>query len=290
MRSKLKDELANTNFVCTTADVWSSSHRSFLGVTVHWVNLNLVRESAALACRRFISSHTYDKIAAHLVDIHSTFDLCDKIRLTVTDNGSNYAKAFAEYGITVDEGVCDDTVEFADVDFVLANPPVPPPITSNLEEELSDSFTLPLHHRCSSHTLSLVGSTDVEKIVAKNPIYGRIHRAAMAKCSAIWNKVSRSPKACEEYTSVMNSQSLCPCPTRWNSLYDSVCSLLKNNAKLKELCTATGISQSKDVENKFLTEYVDCMQPIADSLDRLQGNKECFMGDLIPTLLRTRQT
>jgi len=86
--------------------------------------------------------------------------------------------------------------------------------------------SLPQHHRCSSHTLSLVGSADVHKIVTDNSTYGQIHRAAMAKCSAVWNKVSCSPKASEEYVSVMQTQPVCACPTRWNSLYDNVSNLL----------------------------------------------------------------
>jgi len=31
------------------------------------------------------------------------------------------------------------------------------------------------------------------------------------------------------------------------------------------------------------------MKPIADSLDHLQGDKYCYMGDVIPTLLRTKE-
>jgi len=37
MTTKLKDEQAKQEFVCTTADIWSSSPCSFLGVTVHVV-------------------------------------------------------------------------------------------------------------------------------------------------------------------------------------------------------------------------------------------------------------
>lgn len=125
--------------------------------------------------------------------------------------------------------------------------------------------------------------------MVQNPVYGRIHRAAMAKCTAIWNKVSRSPKACEEYVFVMHTQPLCPCPTRWNSLYDSVCSLVKDSTKLKELCTVMGISPFKDPDIKFLAKFVQCMQPITDSLDRLQGDKQCYMADVIPTFLRTKK-
>lgn len=57
-----------------------------------------MRESAALACKRFKGSHTYDRIASMINDIHEEF--IDKAKTsivkTVTDNGSNMVKAFAE--------------------------------------------------------------------------------------------------------------------------------------------------------------------------------------------------
>ena len=58
--------------------------------------------------------------------------------------------------------------------------------------------------------------------------------------------------------------------------------------ELKEVCTAMNISTFKDFEIKYLHEFVECMKPIADALDHLQGDKNCYMGDLIPTLLRTK--
>ena len=48
--------------VSTTADIWSSRQRSFLGVTCHWIDTDhLVRRSAALALRRFKGKHNYEK-------------------------------------------------------------------------------------------------------------------------------------------------------------------------------------------------------------------------------------
>ena len=60
----------------------------------------LKRESATLACTRFKGVHSFDKIAEKLQDIHGEFGLnSKKIIATVTDNGSNFVKAFKEYGI-----------------------------------------------------------------------------------------------------------------------------------------------------------------------------------------------
>jgi len=35
---KLKNALEKVNYLCTTADVWSAKRRSFMGVTVHWID------------------------------------------------------------------------------------------------------------------------------------------------------------------------------------------------------------------------------------------------------------
>jgi hypothetical protein len=45
-----------------------------------------------------MGSHTYDVVAEHLMNIHSDFGLDHtNIAFTVTDNGSNMVKSFAEY-------------------------------------------------------------------------------------------------------------------------------------------------------------------------------------------------
>ena len=40
--SKIKSELKAARYVCTTADIWSTRQRSFLGVTAHWVLINIL--------------------------------------------------------------------------------------------------------------------------------------------------------------------------------------------------------------------------------------------------------
>lgn len=57
-------------------------------------------KSAAIACRRFPGSHSFERIAELLNDVHLSFGLdSKKIVATVTDNGSNFIKAFKEFGI-----------------------------------------------------------------------------------------------------------------------------------------------------------------------------------------------
>ena len=64
------------------------------------VHKTLDRRSAALACKRVLGSHTFDNIAELFDIIHKEFVLTnDKIVVIVTDNGSNFIKAFKEFGL-----------------------------------------------------------------------------------------------------------------------------------------------------------------------------------------------
>lgn len=40
VHTTLKEKLAAQDYLCTTADIWSTKHRSFMGITVHWVCTN----------------------------------------------------------------------------------------------------------------------------------------------------------------------------------------------------------------------------------------------------------
>lgn len=60
---KVKKILHNSKFLCSTADIWFGKRRSFMGVTVHFIDDNLNRHYFALACRKFGGTHSYDRIA-----------------------------------------------------------------------------------------------------------------------------------------------------------------------------------------------------------------------------------
>lgn len=64
----------------------------------------------------FLGSHTFDKIAKRLNDIIKEFKLDGKVVSTVTDNGSNFVKAFKEYqpaAPAVESG--DDNTDWEDI-------------------------------------------------------------------------------------------------------------------------------------------------------------------------------
>lgn len=122
------------------------------------------RESAALACRRFKGTHSFDKIAELITEINDFYGLDSvKIVKTITDNGANFLKAFRSYGIEMNvedlygNGTDNDVEadEFDDIEF--------------------HPISLPGHISCASHTLNLLPSSDFMKILEQNQDLLKIH-------------------------------------------------------------------------------------------------------------------
>ncbi|XP_021953530.2 uncharacterized protein LOC110850405 [Folsomia candida] len=149
--SSLIRDLSRIKYYCLTADVWSSRRRSFLGVTIHWLGEKLERHSSVLALRRFKGTHDFERINDTLQQIMSDFELVrDKITCIVTDNGSNFVKAFKEYGIDYQT---EDEISESEEEIDLLD-----------REEFVSQILLPSHQRCASHTLSLVATTDLNNV------------------------------------------------------------------------------------------------------------------------------
>jgi len=66
MQHNLKYKFSSTLFICTTADIWSSCNRNFLGMMAHWFSSdgtdNFQRKSG---------KHSYDRIASCISQIHA---------------------------------------------------------------------------------------------------------------------------------------------------------------------------------------------------------------------------
>jgi hypothetical protein len=118
------------------------------------------------------------------------------VRHIVTDNGSNFVKAFNEYS-KEKETLTDDEYDNCDVfgydceediesvsnfneEIVTLHDMLDKASDINVEEAEAEMFCiLPPHIRCASHTLNLIGSTDAEKIIASNPSLYKLYRSAI---------------------------------------------------------------------------------------------------------------
>lgn len=190
MKSNLKNELKKQKFVCSTCDVWTHRARSYLGVSVHFIDEQWNRKSFILAFRYLNRRHTYDYLAEILDNIYKEYDLsAEKIIHTITDGGSNFCKAFRIFGQNTDfnqtlEAINEnDEIDNDDEIFVVEGSPTietgddneanPEELLVDIDNALiqgdqidfpedfnciSDGIALPAHMRCFSHLLNLLGT------------------------------------------------------------------------------------------------------------------------------------
>ena len=205
----------------------------------------LKRQSAALACRRLRGSHSHYLLAKSLNEIHSEYGIRSKVCRTTTDNGPNFVKAFkvfseasenygAEDNEDVDELDEDDSNKFraVEIDNLIR--------LQTITVEGDNPFPLFPHHRCASHTLNLVATSDCKQAF-DNATYKKHYRSALAKCQALWNKFGRSAKAKEAVEELCGILLIRPVEKRWNTLLDAIERLIqikktKGEAVLDALC------------------------------------------------------
>lgn len=113
---KVKTELCNVlshqKYICITADVWSSRAQGYLGVTVHFINKNFVRESYVLAFRKLPLRQTYKELGEALNEIFTEYGTkISQITHIVTDGGSSFGKMFKMFGSEIDVVVSTYEVE-----------------------------------------------------------------------------------------------------------------------------------------------------------------------------------
>jgi len=244
-----------------------------MGVTCHYLDEQLKRHSTVLACKRMKYSQTHLQIAKTLSDIHAMYNIKqEQIVGTVTDIAKNFGKSFQVYAVP--ENNNSDELDFLnDENTSLDVHDIPD--FSNITEDLNvqtedDDITLPHHYRCASHTLNLIATKDSEKAL-QDTAYKRMYHVTFGKLTALWNFTHRSTLASDEVEAICNMKLIVPCPTRWNSFYDSINRVLLLKDHLSAICEKLQKPKLKSTEIEFLLEYVTVMGPIAKSLDFLQN-------------------
>ena len=237
-------------------------------------------------------------MAAKIEHVHRVYGLNGKVTATVTDNGSNFVKAFSTFSSPVadsssasslpsphlqdnDNDLDEEETTFESVSDTL---------TLDREQEEDRDLTqleyeLPAHERCAAHTLNLVASSNVDKCLSSSSLSRSVYRSSFAKCCALWNKASRSSQAADQVEEVLKQKLIVPTVTRWNSYFDAVQRITENSlTDLNELCTRLDLRCFSERELSFLKEYHKVLKPLARGLDILQGEDNCFYGTLLPTL------
>lgn len=95
-KERFKAKFANLTSFCITTDIWTESFqtRSFLGVTLHFLNNNKQLDSCTLGVFELDESHTSEYIAAKLISIFDEWGLKKELlHSAVTDGATNMVKA-----------------------------------------------------------------------------------------------------------------------------------------------------------------------------------------------------
>lgn len=193
MKTKLITELGRQQRVCLTADIWSHMKKSYLGVSVYYIDEHWKRQSHILEFRYLNKRHTYDYLAQVLKSILDEYILpVEKISHIITDGESNFCKAFRVFGrqtdfneslIELDEMVDVDTtdeisnmdanIEEADVgnevsdDDAFEREALEAITESNIQAtqidfpdpaDIDNEIVLPPQMRCFAHLLNLIGN------------------------------------------------------------------------------------------------------------------------------------
>lgn len=92
---RVKNNLINAQFIAFTTDGWTSiNNDSFVAMTVHFIDTTVcVLKSFLLGCFSFEKSHSSDNLSAFLNNCFREWNISDKIKVAVTDNGANMTAA-----------------------------------------------------------------------------------------------------------------------------------------------------------------------------------------------------
>ncbi len=150
---------------------------------------------------------------------------------------------------------------------------------------------------CASHTLNLIASSDIDLATFELKEFKKkvALRNSLSKVRALWNKIGgRSIDVAEKSFEAFGVSLVTPCPTRWNSLYDSLHCFSQNHVSLEnvnKLFRTIGFPLMTNQDIELLTEYMYVMEPVAKALDIFQGEKDVFMGIgvVLPLLAKLKQ-
>ncbi|XP_063931833.1 zinc finger BED domain-containing protein 4-like [Zophobas morio] len=99
LSSKIKDKFKLVDNFCLTTDAWTDSlnNRSFLGLTVHYLQETELK-SITIGVFLLENKHTYDYIGTTLLHCCHEWNISkDKITAVITDNAGNMVKAVHEF-------------------------------------------------------------------------------------------------------------------------------------------------------------------------------------------------
>ena len=113
-----------------------------------------------------------------------------------------------------------------------------------------------------------------------------MYRSIAGKCSSLSNAAHQSSKAAEAVLDILGRTIPKPNSTRWNSEFDSYSTIYNMKDKINNVMERLQLPKFSNQDFTFLGEWLEVMKPIAQALDKLQGENtpEAYFGSILPTL------
>jgi ribosomal protein L44E len=229
-----------------------------------------------------------------LMNIFEEFKISKKVQMVVTDNATNFAKAFSLFEKDVEEPQSissnsdnndeECAVIIGSVEEQLLKAINDNDTTSDIEENM-DVVALPPHARCGNHTLNLVAASDSLK-ARKDKIYQRNYDRAMGKVQALSNALSRSSKLNDKFEEITKKTFLRSTCTRWWSEYYCIERVVEIGLdKIVECQNEFSLNPMSQGDMRFLEAFLSVMKPLVLAMKILEGETDTYLGQVVPTIM-----
>lgn len=135
-------------------------------------------------------------------------------------------------------------------------------------------FNVYLNTLSVANSWNLIDTTDVAEISGET--YNNISKSTFGKLQYFWNLLSRSTMASDKVFEHFSRKFTISIFTGRNSKYDATKKILKYKNKLIAVFGVLNFKKLKNNKWSFLEEYCKLMEPLANSLDKLQAEKRSY--------------
>lgn len=288
MKDTIRSSLQPVPCVSVTTDIWSDRQmRGFLGVTVHWMEVNeasVVAKSRLLGCSRFKGKHSGERICEAFEALCDDFCIKSKIDYIVCDNAANMRRAFTVcFLANTEEDEHEDSsgehmVDMDDND-----------MWEDLEIGDQAEIEAVLFRNCRKQRLQCFAHT-LQLVVCDGLKNTKVIRPALSKASRLSTLLHTSCKFKEAFELKFGKTKGIPADvcTRWHSTLRQVkCVVVLGHQALTELVEAEGhkevVFSKKDWTQ--LEELVEVMEPLYEATVLCEGEKSVTISAVLPSVL-----
>ncbi|CAF1106996.1 unnamed protein product [Brachionus calyciflorus] len=291
----LNTEIKSVMFGSGTSDVWTSnSNMAYICFTFHYVNDYLELKNRVLCLKYLNDSHSSDYLHDSLVSIMREWNVLNKTFAINTDSGANMKGAVAKFSNDMLKLPCAAHKLNSCVTDLLNIKKIKIKIDKNNNQK----FFIREYDKLGKCKDTEISEQEAQRIENLNFIRSEILKKLTSKCKRLVGLFRHS----EQNTRIFRDKQdflikqkhlnyrtklVQDVPTRWNSTYDMLESILANKYVLTSLsCENSSIKNEmlSEFEFKQVDELCKILEPLKDLTEFLSGSKYVTCSILHPAI------